>query len=282
MSRLARTVNPMIRLVSWNLNKLALWDELQATGADVGLLQEVPQPAGEWATKVLPGGSDTWLTGGWEKRPWRTAIVPLSERITLEPIISGEIHGQDPTAMPISRSGTITAAKVLVDGTPRFTAVSVYAPWERYFGKDSPVWADGSAHRILSDLSPLLWNQRREPVIVSGDWNVLYGYGEKGAAYNKARYDTVFARAEALELTFVGPQHPNGRLAEPRPAELPADSKCVPTYFHSRQNPETATRQLDFVFASKFIADGVTATALNEPDDWGPSDHCRVIIDVDL
>jgi exonuclease III len=272
----------VIRLISWNLNKLALWQELATSGADVGLLQEVPEPTGDLKSKVLPGGTDTWSTAGWEKRPWRTAILPLSDRITLEPIISGDIHGEDPSVLPISRSGTSTAAKVSVDGAPRFTAVSVYAPWERYFGKESPMWADGSAHRVLSDLAPLLWNQRREPVVVSGDWNILYGYGENGAAYNKARYDTVFARAEALELTFLGPQHPAGRQAEPWPDELPKDSKCVPTYHHSRQNPATATRQLDFVFASKFIADRVSARALNDPEEWGPSDHCRIVIDVEL
>jgi hypothetical protein len=42
--------------------------------------------------------------------------------------------------------------------------------------------------------------------------------------------------------------------------------------------PETATRQLDFVFASQDLADRITVTALNEPERWGPSDHCRLEI----
>ena len=41
-----------------------------------------------------------------------------------------------------------------------------------------------------------------------------------------------------------------------------------------------ATRQLDFVFASRGLADSVHVRALNEPDEWGPSDHCRVEIEV--
>ena len=41
-----------------------------------------------------------------------------------------------------------------------------------------------------------------------------------------------------------------------------------------------ARRQLDFVFASTRIAEAVTTTALNTPESWGPSDHCRVRIDV--
>lgn len=44
----------------------------------------------------------------------------------------------------------------------------------------------------------------RHRLIVAGDWNILRGYGEYGSKYWKARYDTVFDRAEALGLRFVG------------------------------------------------------------------------------
>jgi hypothetical protein len=118
--------------------------------------------------------------------------------------------------------------------------------------------------------------------VVAGDWNILRGYGEHGDERAKRRYASVFARAETLDLVFVGPHAPNGRRAKPHPAELPPDSTCVPTFHHTRQTPETATRQLDFVFASKSIADQVTVHALNGPAEWGPSDYCRVVIDVDI
>jgi hypothetical protein len=120
-----------------------------------------------------------------------------------------------------------------------------------------------------------------EQLIIAGDWNILLGYGEHGDSYYKDRYATVFARAEVLGLRFVGPQHPNGRQAESWPDELPTNSRCVPTYHHSRQTPETATRQLDFVFASRSLADAVSVRALNAVDEWGRSDHCRIVIDVD-
>lgn len=55
----------------------------------------------------------------------------------------------------------------------------------------------------------------------------------------------------------------------------------MPTFHHSRQKPETATRQLDFVFASKALSDRVKVRALNTPAEWGPSDHCRLVIDVE-
>jgi hypothetical protein len=111
---------------------------------------------------------------------------------------------------------------------------------------------------------------------------IVFGYGEHGDVYYRDRYETVFSRAEALGLKFVGPQFPNGRQAEPWPDELPPDSRSVPTYHPSRQTPATATRQLDFVFASRALVDSTTVRALNQVDEWGPSDHCRVVIDVDL
>ncbi len=86
---------------------------------------------------------------------------------------------------------------------------------------------------------------------------------------------------EAIGLTFCGPQHPNGLRADPWPAELPTDSRDVPTYRRSRKDPATGSRQLDFVFASTSLAPRVSVRADNGPDSWGPSDHCRVIITID-
>lgn len=281
----------MIRLMSWNLKHLDLWDRIASEDVDVALLQEVPHPPGHpeglhdrcvgCPPEILPGAGETWATSGWEKRPWRTAIARVSDAVRLVPVATGDMGG-DSQSLVVSRSGTLTAADVMANDEKLFTAVSVYAPWERPLGRDEPCWADGSAHRILSDLAPLLWDQRRHPVVVAGDWNLLFGYGEHGDANFERRYKTVFDRAESLGLRFCGPQAPGGRQASPPPDELPEDSRCVPTFHHSRQNPETATRQLDFVFASFSVEDKVQTRALNEPGEWGPSDHCRVGIDVDL
>ena len=45
------------------------------------------------------------------------------------------------------------------------------------------------------------------------------------------------------------------------------------------RRPETATRQLDYVFASKELAGPLKVRALNAPEEWGPSDHCRIEIE---
>ena len=85
---------------------------------------------------------------------------------------------------------------------------------------------------------------------------------------------------ETIGLELIGPRYPAGRKANPTPSYLPPDTRNVPTYRTVRENPATASRQLDYVFASRGFHRRVRAYALNEVDDWGPSDHCRLVIEV--
>lgn len=158
----------------------------------------------------------------------------------------------------------------------------MYALWSHPHSSTGSSWifADVSAHRIVSDLSVFIGHQSNHRLLAAGDLNILYGYGDHGSAYWRDRYGTVFARMEALGLPFVGPQFPHGRQAKPWPSELPRDSKNVPTFHTNTQTPATATRQLDFAFASNGLSESVSVRALNEPDEWGPSDHCRLEIEV--
>jgi hypothetical protein len=157
----------------------------------------------------------------------------------------------------------------------------MYALWERPHHTTNSNWiyADGSVHRLISDLSALIGRQNGHKIIASGDFNILHGYGEHGSKYWASRYDTVFQRMEALGMSFVGPKTPYGRSAHPWPSELPTDSKNVPTYHTSKMTPAQAERQLDFVFASDDIAGKIRVRAMNELEEWGPSDHCRVEIE---
>ena len=114
---------------------------------------------------------------------------------------------------------------------------------------------------------------------MAGDWNLLRGYGENGDLYWKARYDTVFNRAEALGLQFVGPEHPNGCQANPWPDGFPATAftyQPFTTQDRSRQ-PQPGSSTSYSPRAS--IADHIKVRALNTPDEWGPSDHCQVLIE---
>jgi hypothetical protein len=108
------------------------------------------------------------------------------------------------------------------------TLGSIYGAWENPLPsvRSSWIYADASVHRLISDLSVLIGRQRGHKIIVAGDLNVLYGYGEGGNRYWKARYDTVFSRSEALGLPLVGPYAPEGgRPPDPWPSELPPTSR---------------------------------------------------------
>lgn len=222
-------------------------------------------------------------TEGIKKRQWRTAVVGLKSRAKIKRISARPLSQVSDGDFGVTRLGTISAAHVEdPDTLETYTIVSMYSVWEKSHLSTGSSWifADASVHRLISDISTLVGQEKGHRIIASGDLNILFGYGEYGNRYWKARYSSIFDRFKSIGLDFIGPQHPNGRQAYPWPAELPPESLNVPTYHTNRQNPETATRQLDFVFASSDIANHIQVTALNSIDDWGDSDHCRLQIDV--
>jgi len=272
-----------MKLVSWNIaRRESAWRVLLDSGVDVALLQEASAPPADIAARVQVSPLPWTTASGDGNRPWRTAIVGLSERVQIRWLSSRPIPGATAEDIRVSIPGTLEVAEVTCESCPALFVASLYAPWERPHPAASSNWiyADASCHRLISDLAALIGSQRGHRIIAAGDLNVLHGYGEHGSAYWQSRYVSVFQRVRSLGLEFVGPQAPNGRRADPWPDELPHNSNNVPTYHTARQTPETATRQLDFVFASAGLADQVSAKALNQPDSWGPSDHCMVAISV--
>lgn len=269
-----------VKLLSWNVNRRPEpWAQLVASGdIDVALLQEATPPPPGLAIRV---DDAEWTTAGVGiKRAWRTAVVQVSDRVRVRWRAATSIPDAPFRQLFVSRPGTLAVADIDNVATGEvFTVASVYAAWEDPVAETNSRWiyADASAHRLISDLSCLIGHKSTHRVIVAGDWNLLHGYGENGSPYWAGRYQTIFDRMDAIGLPFVGPQHPAGLQADPWPEELPQGSKDVPTF---RQPGRPPTRQLDFVFASKSLRDRLTVTALNGPDEWGPSDHCRVVIEL--
>ena len=270
-------------MVTWNIaRREEAWRSLLDTDYDIALLQEASEPPEDVAQRI---GVDraVWRTAGADaRRLWRTAVVRLSDRVSVQWLEPKSIGGACSGELAVSRLGTLAGAIITpVQGDP-FVALSLYAAWERPCRTTNSSWiyADGSVHRLISDISALIGQERGHRIIAAGDLNILHGYGENGSGYWAARYATVFGRMAALGLPFVGPQAPAGRRADPWPVELPRDSNNVPTYRTRQQTPATAARQLDFVFASDSMAQHTQVTARNAPEDWGPSDHCRVEITI--
>ena len=145
----------MLKLISWNINgRVRPWDELLDSNADVALLQEARRPRGPVA-ELVEAGPQPWNTS-WESRPWRTAVVRLSDRVDVEWLESEPIEGTANGRFVHSLSGTIAAAVITPARGDPILAISMYAPWEVPFGKRGPIYADASAHRLISDIQVFL------------------------------------------------------------------------------------------------------------------------------
>lgn len=265
----------VLHLVSWNvaLREAALI-VLNESNYDLALLQEAPLAPDSWERALYSRGAD---------------VVQLSERAKISKLKNVR-HGGTPTQdqIAVSAPGTIAAAHVLPNEGEPFIAVSIYARWERPHPGTPTSWgvgyADAMAHRAISDLSTFIGhiNPATHRILVAGDFNLIHGALDSNRLALPARDRSVFARFDALGFEFVGPRYPDGRRADPTPAGLPADTANVPTYYTNRQRPESAANQLDYVFASRGFHESVRTRALNAPEEWGLSDHCRIAIDVDL
>ncbi len=263
----------MITVVSWNIGRrLQSVEELLAMDADVALLQEVgPGALAALAALADAGGSvEAAPQNPWE--PWSREhysswpmVVKLSDRVEVEwlrqVLPSTPTEGDDEIA--VSNVGII--------------AVSMYARWFRPhpLAGSNHIYSDATAHHIMPDLSAFIGddNPDKHRILAAGDMNNIYGATEDNRLVWYERDHRVFDRMNALGLEFMGPQYPNGRRAEPTPQGLPEDTRNVPTFYTGNQ--------LDHVFASRGFHRGVRAKAPNGVDEWGSSDHCRILIEVD-
>lgn len=272
----------MTTIVCWNMqHKRDSWRFLseQRGNVDIALLQEVSAPPEDVAQALEVDPEPFHNLQG--HRIYRTAIAKLSDRVKVEWLQPVPLAEAQPGDFAVSHTDCISAAIVTPAGGEPLTVVSICAAYEKPHhstGIKSRNILDASAHRVISDLSLLIGRQRAHRIIAAGDLTIWYGYGSN--EYWKRRNNTVFDRMAAIGLPFVGPQFPNGRQADPWPDWLPKDSRNVPTYYNIGSSPAAATGQLDYAFASENLIDSLTVRALNNPDEWGPSDHCRVLIEV--
>ena len=211
-------------------------------------------------------------------------MVKLSDQVEVEwfrqvPPIS-ELGEND---IGVSGIGTIAAARVAPRGRPEdsFVVASMYAtgtPW-------SVGAADASAHRILSDLSAFIGHENlaKHRILAAGDLNIIYG-ATGGALSLPERERVVWDRIAVLGLEFLVPQLPNGRPAATAQPDVLADTRNVPTYYSpQRRSSANADRQFDYAVASRGFHERIGGGgALNGLKEWGSSDHCRLLIEVDL
>ena len=284
----------MIKVVNWNIGRTHKpLEELLLMNADVALLQEVHPGGYEWLNAVKDGVAvspqEPWEL--WDSYDRWPLVVKLSDRVKVEwfkQIIPTRWVEADEIA--VSGVGTIAVARVTpVGGGEPFISVSMYARWYEPKPTDGTGWfySDASTHRIITDLtvfvdSPVFSGYEDNPnhrILAAGDLNMDFDFG-RGTHPAAPRANTIVDRMNALGLEYMGPQYPDGRPADPAPQGLAADTKNVPTYYHAGGSPVTAQNQLDYVFASRGFHNSVRTRAMNGVDEWGSSDHCRILIEV--
>ena len=285
----------MIRVVSWNMDghnrhgRDRTWRVLQETGVDVALLQDAAEP--------LPGVADGIELGetAWErpirKRP--PLIAKLSDRVQIEwfsPVRIEEttagVRNANHSQVAVSDPLTIAAARIVPQGGEPFIAVSMYGRWlapHPLAASVSNTHADASIHRILSDLSAFTAaaNPAEHRVLAAGDLNLSL-WTKFGRRRKNVRVQAVWDRFAALGFEFLGPQQPNGRASVRGPGtRIYRDTQRVITRRARRQGQVRSESQIDYVFASRGFHESIRCRALNEDEEWGPSDHCRILIEVE-
>ncbi len=280
-------------VVCWNIDKRREpWRQLVEMGADVALLQEAGSVPPDVAKRVCTGPEEHWNSLTWNLPEYTydrwPMVVKLSDRVEVDWFkqtapISEPSHDQ----IAVSGIGTIAAARITPQSGQPFIAVSMYARWIKPHVSTNTRWRvgypDGSAHRIISDLSAFIGSTdpTSHRILAAGDLNMIYGATDDNRLALPARDRTVTDRMAALGMEFLGPRHPAGKRADPVPQGLPSDTDNVPTYYTTHQRgPANAQNQLDYVFASRGFHKSVAVRALNSVKCWGASDHCRLLIEV--
>lgn len=243
-----------MRILCWNIgHRKKAWRQLAKMDIDIALIQEGYAPPSDVSDKLEVDPAPY-------KRPdgsaiTRCAVVKLSDRVDVEflPDIQSSHPGCLSAAVVTPREGPFTNYPIhLVSFCPEY---ETYHPSS---GLKSNRLVDTSVHRIISDISLLIGRKNTFRMIAAGDTTVMYGDGTN--EYWRKRNMMVFDRFEAVGLQKIGPDGP--------------------TFYYPGQKIEEAYRQLDYVFASKTMNKYTRVEALNQPDKWGPSDHCRILIEV--
>ena len=264
-----------MRIVCWNMaHSRKAWEALvQMDGADIALLQEASRVPEDLCGRVdvdhrlWPERHSAWLG-------YPSVVARLSDRVSISFIATRQIGGPYSHDFYTSEWGTLGAAVVTpADGDESLIVISMAAggdDFTRESGSPSRREAIGSVHRLISDLARLVG--RRSRVIAAGDLSIFRGWsGHPTKIWNEREalhFQTAFDRMRALGFRHLMPEGRRGYRDD------------VVTFKPIGKSPAEAWGQLDYVFATENIADRVSAHALNSPDDWGPSDHCRIVIDL--
>ena len=271
------------RLLCWNMaHRKAAWPRLlelaESVGADVALVQEAGRPSGSVADRIVswprseePDEWHTWDRPDSTGRHWCSALVTFPwSRMSLEGEPRTRLDAAKWDAPTISHPGQFAVGRVSTATGQSLTLVSLYGLWDTQPGKRW-IFTEATLHRAVSDLTPLL--QAGERVVIGGDLNLLYGYGDLDQWV--VRGNTLFDRLATYGVEVVGPFRPDGAVLDDCPCAGGDSCRHVPT----RPDPSGRPWQLDWIL-SNMGEDCFEMSVLEIDPDY--SDHAPVVVDVFL
>ena len=255
-----------MKIVSWNMqNKRESWRFLvhpRHDDFDFAFVGEacVPPPdvvrtakSNQWDIPF-----DTWdLQPGERRKQYRQEVLGIGTGWRIERLSRNEVVDSASPLLPLPVDRLFRRwhrAAIVTSQEMEFCLVCVVSGHSQ--AQSLPALVAGI--RLV-----LVWNglDVDMPMIVAGDLTT-----------NNDKSKGMFEEMNRIGLPWAGPRaanyiHVSGR----RPDQ--------------RETPETAYRRLNHVFVCTELKERVSVTALNDPDlaspaFWGPSDHCRLAIEV--
>ncbi|MEX2375055.1 MAG: endonuclease/exonuclease/phosphatase family protein [Dehalococcoidia bacterium] len=265
----------MLKIATWNMNHWRTASE--ARPRTWAYLEEQIQPDVALVQEAAPlesHGRVVWRVGGIAGKGWGSAIVSYGPELTpMQKVRS--LYADQEMDLLRTHPGSVAIGQVRTDEGTLVSLFSVYGKWDGGY-------SNTTVHRILSDIVPLLENEKHcRYAVLAGDLNV--GTNWQGSEYYVRQDQNLLDRIAALGLfdciDQMLPQE-RGRLAG-CPCALGNQCRHVRTQKHA-QYPESPI-QTDYIFATEALAARLkSADALNQDETiWEFSDHCPLVAEFD-
>jgi hypothetical protein len=256
---------PQVRVLAWNMDywkrrtdqREAAWRFLEEQRPTVALLQEARPPEQHSAAVYSECRS---RAGGW-------GSAVLAPGFAIQAVNSVKAEGGTFDLGEESHAGGFAVAEVDVPDVGLVTCVSIYGVLDQG-------WAITTVHRLLSDLSPLLYARRNGLLVMGGDLNCSTQLSKPWRDYHRNLFERIelFGLVDLLSATAaVRPALPDC------PCE---DEPCrhVQTQEHRQSR---VPWQNDYLYATRKLADRLITCGVVEAGNspWSLSDHRPVIAD---
>jgi endonuclease/exonuclease/phosphatase family metal-dependent hydrolase len=272
-----------VRLTTWNMDhwkrstaaRQDAWRFLrERVRADVALLQEASPPNDVGQVVFREGGMLDDRRASPTSRGWGSAVVSFGP--TLRPIHDAKspFHGD---RVPLLRTFPGAVAIAEVDLDEPLVVVSAYGVIDRGY-------AEGTVHRILSDLTPLVDERRGKRIVIAGDLNITTQWSAKHKSFLRGRHEECLRRDHNLfeRFTALG-FHNIVNRSEPNPLEgcdcsLGEHCRHVRTQRHERS---VFPWQNDYIFVTADLLPLCKKLeVLDEDPAWSLSGHCPIVVEV--